>query len=102
MVLVTGSWKLWAVGMAVSLGIFLVLYFTVISPDNKAANQALQNGLQQTQQVLNQTKKQLGSAGQAGSTARKEISKAQRLTACVQAAGTDPSKLASCQTQFCQ
>ena len=46
MVLITQSKRMWLIGMAVSLGIFLLLYFTVIKPDSNAANQALKSGLQ--------------------------------------------------------
>jgi len=97
MVLVTTSWRMWIVGLVASLAIFGVLYLTVIKPDNNAANQALRTGLQQSQQVINQAKQQLGNSN---SQASQALNKASKLTACVQAAGTDPSKLAACQSQF--
>ena len=62
MVLVTGNWKLWIVGLAVSLGIFLVVFFTVITPSDNTANQALQDRPSADAAVLNQAKKQLRSA----------------------------------------
>ena len=62
MVVVTNSWRMWVIGMAVSIGLFAVIYFTVIKPDNNTANQALKSGLQQSQQALGQAQKQVDSA----------------------------------------
>ena len=104
MVLVTNSWRMWLVGLAVSLGIFAVLYFTVIRPDTNTANQAVKAGLQQSQQALNQAQQQVSSAsGQASAATRhaaKKLSDAQKLTACLTAAGTDPTKLQACKTHY--
>lgn len=103
MVLVTSNWRLWAVGMVTSLAIFLLVYFTVIQPSTNTANQALKTGMQQTQQVINQAKKQLDSSGATGavsSQANQQLNKASKLTSCVAAAGTDPSKLANCQSHY--
>jgi hypothetical protein len=104
MVLVTGNWKLWMVGMAASLAIFLVLFFTVIKPSSDTANQAVKSGLQQSQQVLNQAQKQITNAGGANSSvskqAKQSLNKASQLTTCMASAGTDPSKLAACQSKF--
>jgi hypothetical protein len=89
------------VGMAASLAIFVVIYFAVIKPNTDTANQVLRTGLQQTQQALNQASKQLGGAsGQAGSAGGRALTAAQKLTACVSAAGTDASKLQACQVKF--
>jgi hypothetical protein len=103
MVLVTGNWRLWAVGMLTSIAIFAVVYFTVIQPSTNTANQALKAGMQQTQQVINQAKKQLNSSGANGAVANQanqQLDKASKLTSCVASAGTDPSKLATCQSQY--
>jgi hypothetical protein len=104
MVLVTGNWKIWLAGMAASLIIFGVVFFAVIQPDQNTANQAVKSGLQQTQQALNQAQKQFkhaaGSAGAAGTAGQAQLSKAAKLTACIAKAGTDPSKLQSCQTKY--
>jgi methylmalonyl-CoA mutase cobalamin-binding subunit len=119
MVLVTQSKRMWFAGVAVSLLIFAVLYFTVIRPDNNTANQlakqgqqAVNQGLQQSQQVIKQAQQQAKSAGASGSSAaaagsaatnktiNKTVDKAQKLTNCVAAAGTDPSKLQACQVKF--
>jgi hypothetical protein len=89
--------------MVTSLAIFLVVYFAVIQPSTNTANQALKAGMQQTQQVINQAKKQLNSSGATGavaSQANQQLDKASKLTSCVAAAGTDPSKLANCQSQY--
>ena len=106
MVLVTGSWKLALAGMAVSLAIFGVLYFTVIQPDNNAANIAVRSGVRQAQNALNQAQTQLSQAssqaGAAGSQASKSLSQASKLTACVAAAGTDVSKVQSCEAKYGQ
>jgi hypothetical protein len=103
MVLITNNWRLWGLGMLSSLVIFAVLYFTVIKPDNNAANQALKSGLQQSQQVIRQSQKELNNSGAPSGVTKKakhELGAAAKLTACVQAAGTDTSKLASCQAKF--
>jgi hypothetical protein len=96
MVLVTNNWRLWALGMATSLVIFLIVLFAVILPAQNTANQALHQGLQQTQQAIKQSQKAFAGNG----AAQKTLSKAQRLTQCVAAAGTDPSKLSACQSKF--
>ena len=103
MVLVTNNWRLWAVGMAASLIIFLIVLFAVILPAQNTANnainqsnQALKQGLQQSQTAIKQSQKAFKGNG----AAQKTLSKAQKLTACVAAAGTDPSKLSACQAKF--
>ncbi|HEX3834119.1 MAG TPA: hypothetical protein VHW04_19210 [Solirubrobacteraceae bacterium] len=104
MVLVTGNWKLWLVAMPASLAIFAVLFFTVIKPSSDTANQAVKSGLQQSQQVLNQAQKQITSVGGAGNSvtkqAKQQLSKASKLTSCVAAVGTDPSKVEACQSKY--
>jgi hypothetical protein len=113
MVLVSNSWRIWLAGMAASLIIFAVVYFAVIQPDQNTANQVLKSGLQQTQQVIKQAQKQIGSAGgqtgavsasgQTGAVSRQvkqQLSAAGKLTACVAAAGTDPTKIQACQVKY--
>lgn len=110
MVLVTGNWKLWLAGMAVSLIIFLVVLFAVILPAQNTANQAIKSGEQQTQHALKAASQQLNSAssaatssGQASATDKKAkhvLSQAAKLAACVSAAGTDVTKLQACHTKF--
>ena len=117
MVLVTGSKRVWFASMAISIVLFAIIYFTVIRPDQSTANHALKSGLAQSQQVINQAQKQLstassaanGAGAAAGSSAavtsavnqgQKILSKAQKLTKCVAAAGTDTGKLATCQSQY--
>jgi F0F1-type ATP synthase membrane subunit b/b' len=104
MVYVTNNVRVWLIGMAVSLGIFLLVYFTVIQPSTNTANQAIKTGLQQSQQALNQAQQQLRSAGAtaAGTStqAQQALNNAQKLTSCVAAAGTDVTKVAACQSQF--
>jgi Flp pilus assembly protein TadG len=86
-----------------SLVIFLIVLFAVILPAQNTANQAisqgnraLNQGLQQTQQAIKQSKK----AFAGNKSAQQTLSNAQKLTACVAAAGTDPSKLTACQSKF--
>ena len=95
---------------ALSLVLFLIVYFAVIRPDQNTANQAVKTGLQQSQQVINQAKQQLSTAGAQASGQRgrhasaateghqprsgRSSTKAQKLTACVASAATDPTKLA--------
>jgi flagellar biosynthesis/type III secretory pathway M-ring protein FliF/YscJ len=96
MVIVTNNWRLWALGLVSSLVIFLIVYFAVIKPSENTANQALRQGLQQTQQAIKQSQK----AFAGNKSAQQTLSNAQKLTACVAAAGTDPSKLTACQSKF--
>lgn len=104
MVLVTGSKRLWALSLAVSLIIFGVLYFTVIKPDNNTANQLVKSGLKQSQQAINQAQQQVSKAasqsGGASQQTKKTLDKASKLTSCLASAGTDTSKIAACQSQF--
>lgn len=96
MVLVTGNWRLWAIGMVTSLAIFLIVLFAVILPAQNTANQAVKQGLQQAQQAIKQSQKAFGG----NSAAQKTLGNAQKLTACVAAAGTDPSKLSTCTAKY--
>ena len=111
MVLVTGNWRVALAGLAASLVIFAVLFFTVIQPGQNTANQAIKTGLQQSQQALNQAQKQLSNAAtQAGSstsqassvagTAQQTVSKAAKLAGCLASAGLDTSKVQACQAQY--
>ena len=111
MVLVTGNWRVALAGLVASLVIFGALFFTVISPSENTANQAVKAGLQQSQQALNQAQKQLSNAaGQAGSAAsqsssvagaaQQTVNKAAKLAGCLASAGTDVSKVQACQTQY--
>ncbi|HEY1523780.1 MAG TPA: hypothetical protein VGF70_12280 [Solirubrobacteraceae bacterium] len=88
LVLSSGRW--WLASAAVSLIIFLIVYFTVIKPDNNTANQLLKSGEQQVQQAV-QNANASGAKVPAGVT---------NLANCVVAAGTDTSKIAACQSKF--
>jgi len=90
-----GGWKIWLAGLAVSLGIFAVLYFTVIKPTTDTANDAIKTSLKQSQQQLNEAKENAPSA-----QAKQQLSEAERLTACLQEAGIDTSAVQDCQAQF--
>jgi peptidoglycan hydrolase CwlO-like protein len=111
MVVVTNSWRVWAIGMAVSLLIFGVVFFTVIKPSTDTANQAVKSGIQQSQQVLSQAQKQISSAtGQAGATsgqagaaagqAQQTVNRAAKLASCLASAGIDSGKIQACQSQY--
>jgi F0F1-type ATP synthase membrane subunit b/b' len=115
MVLVTGNWRIALAGLAASLLIFGVLFFSVIQPSENTANQAVKTGLQQSQQALNDAQKQLSTAGSqvssatpqtqqqiAGATsqAQQTLSKAAKLANCLSQAGIDTSKVAACQANF--
>jgi hypothetical protein len=129
MVLVTGNWRIAMAGLAASLLIFGVLFFTVIQPSQNTANQAIKSGLQQSQQALNQAQKQLSSAGsqaapaapaasaasaapatsqvqqqisKATGQAQQQLSKAAKLANCLSQAGIDASKIQACQGNFGQ
>ena len=104
MVLVTGNWRLWMVGMVASLAIFAVVFFTVIKPSENTANQALKTGLQQSQQAISQAQKQVSSAaGQSTVSTKKAqatLNNVSKLTSCVSAAGTDATAIQACQAKF--
>ncbi len=97
MVLVTGNWRVALAGLAASLVIFAVVFFTVIQPSENTANQAVKTGLQQTQQALNQAAKQSSSATGAANQA---VSKAAKLAGCLASAGIDTAKVQTCQAQY--
>lgn len=124
MVLVTGNWRIALAGLAASLLIFGVLFFTVIQPSQNTANQAVKAGLQQTQNALSQAQKQLSTAtvpaapaspatpaspaapqtqqqvAGATSKAQQTLNKAAKLANCLSQAGVDTSKVAACQANF--
>jgi len=116
MVVVTGNWRIALAGLAASLLIFGVLFFTVIQPNENTANQAVKTGLQQSQQALNQAQKQLSTAGSQASPAtptaaqkqistatgqaQQTLSKAAKLTNCLSQAGLDATKIQACQANF--
>ena len=88
--LVVSSGRWWIASAAVSLIIFLIVYFTVIKPDNNTANQLLRSGEQQVQQAV-QNANASGAKVPAGVT---------NLTNCIAAAGTDTGKIEACQSKF--
>ncbi len=88
LVLSSGRW--WLASAAVSLIIFLIVYFTVIKPDNNTANQLLKSGEQQVQQAVNSAKSS-GAKVPAGVT---------NLANCIAAAGTDTGKIQACDSKF--
>ena len=104
MMIFTNSPKLWLASLGVSLAIFLGVYILVIKPAQNTANQAVHAGLQQGQQALSQAQQQLKQAqsqgGSVSSQASSALSTAQKLTACVSAAGTDTTKLAACESNY--
>jgi predicted PurR-regulated permease PerM len=120
MVVVTGNWRIALAGLAASLLLFGVLFFTVIQPSTNTANQAVKTGLQQSQQALNQAQKQLSTAGSRASSAassaapqsvqqqvssatgqaQQTLSKAAKLTNCLSQAGLDATKIQACQASF--
>jgi flagellar biosynthesis/type III secretory pathway M-ring protein FliF/YscJ len=88
--LVVSNGRWWLVSAAVSLIIFLIVYFTVIRPDNNTANQLLKSGEQQVQQAVKN----------ANSSGVKVPAGVSNLANCVAAAGTDTGKLEACQSKF--
>jgi hypothetical protein len=90
-----GGWKIWLAGLAVSLGIFAVLYFTVIKPTTDTANEAIRTGLEQSQQQIDDAKQDAPTP-----EARRQLSQASKLTGCLQDAGTDVSAVQECQAKF--
>jgi hypothetical protein len=90
-----GGWRYWLAGLAVSVGIFAVIYFTVIKPTTDTANKALNQSLHEAHQQLHQAQQQAPD-----SQSKKQLSQAEKLTACLQQAGTDVSKVQDCQAKF--
>jgi hypothetical protein len=95
LIVVSSGWKMWLAGLAVSVGIFAVLYFTVIKPTTDTANTALTNSLSQAEQQLNEAKQNAPNA-----QTKHDLSQAQKLTACIADAGTDTGKVADCQAKY--
>lgn len=80
----------WAlISVAVSLAIFLILYFAVIQPGNDSANHAVEQGEKQVQQSVNQAAS--GGGIPAGVT---------NLANCIAAAGTNATELQACAAKF--
>lgn len=67
----------------------------MIKPTTDTANEAIRTGLQQSQQQLNEAKKDAPTP-----EARQRLSEAERLTACLQDAGTDVGAVQDCQAEF--
>jgi hypothetical protein len=88
--LVVSSGRWWIASAAVSLIIFLIVYFTIIQPDNNTANQLLKNGEQQVQQAVKN----------ANSSGVKVPAGVSNLANCIVAAGTDTGKIQACQAKF--
>jgi hypothetical protein len=85
MFVVVRSPKYILISLAVSLGIFLILYFTVISPDQNAANNAIRQGNAALSQAASQSGVPAG---------------AKNLTDCIAAAGTNSAVLQACAAKF--
>jgi type II secretory pathway component PulM len=89
-----GGWY-WLAGLAVSVGIFAVVYFTVIKPTTDTANDAIRTSLEQSQQQLKAAENQAPDA-----QSKQQIINAEKLTGCLSDAGTDVSKVQDCQAKF--
>jgi hypothetical protein len=119
MVFVSRNPMWWLVGTAVSLIVAAIIYFAVIKSSNDTVNNAVKTSEKQAQQIIDSATKQAQSATKAaGSTssgtaasgtaaasgatsaAQTAIDKATKLAACVAKAGTDVSKVQSCQAQY--
>ena len=94
MIIVGGGWKIWLLGLAVSVGIFAVLYFTVIKPTTDTANEAVRNSFQQSNDAIQEAKQD------APPGARRQLDQAEKLTACLQDAGIDTGAIQDCQARF--
>lgn len=73
--------------------LFVIVYFTVIRPDQNTANQAIQQGQQQIQQGEKQVNQQV----QGDSSVPASV---KNLTACITAAGTNATALEACRAKF--
>jgi F0F1-type ATP synthase membrane subunit b/b' len=89
-VIIVGNPRYRLISLAVTVVILIVVYFAIIKPTNNTVNSALKT----SQQELNNAFKQ---SGQASSSAAQS---AQKLQACILAAGTDVSKAQACAAKF--
>lgn len=94
---VMGAMRYRLIGAGISLIVFLIVYFTVIRPDNNAAQNAIRASRQQAQQLEQQLSH---ASGVSQSQADQIMSKAQKLAACMQKAGADPNAIAACTSKF--
>jgi len=99
-IFVSNSWKFWLASLFVSLGIFAILYFTVIKPTTDTANDAVRTSLEQSNEQLNQAQQQLKDVPGSTAGAQKQLSDAEQLTQCLSDAGTDTAAIAGCNAQF--
>ena len=72
-----------------SIAIAAFIYFVIVKPETDNANNQVNHALKQAQPGIDAANKQLQNAGP-------QIDKAQKLQACILAAGTDASKIAAC------
>ena len=106
MVVVTNNWRIWLAGVAASLVVFGVIFFTAIKPSTDTANQAAKAGLQQTQQVLKQVTTDHGSGVANGSAvttsngSNLKVHSASALTQCLAAAGVNSTAVQACHTNY--
>lgn len=75
MVVMGGGGKWWLLSLLISVGIFAVLYFTVIKPTTDTANDAIRTSMQQ-------------------------VAQGQKLSNCIQAAGSNSNAIHRCQRRF--
>jgi hypothetical protein len=87
---VVSSGRWWIASAAVSLIIFLIVYFTIIKPDQNTANQALRAGEQQVQQAVNS----------ATSSGLKVPAGVTNLANCIAAAGANTGELQACAAKY--
>jgi hypothetical protein len=106
MVLITNNWRIWLAGLAASLLIFGVIYFTAIRPGTDTANQAVKAGLQETQQVLNQSEKDLASgvatapAITTSTGGALKVHSVSALAQCLAGAGSNAAAIQACHTNY--
>ena len=101
MVLVTGNWRIWLAGMAASLVIFAVVFFAVISPIRTPPIRRSSRVCSRRSRRSTRPRSRSGaSAVRRAAEAQQTLNNAQKLTACVSAAGTDVAKVQACQVKF--
>jgi hypothetical protein len=93
--LITGSWKIWLAGIAVSLGVFAVIYFTVIKPTTDHRERGRSKQLPAIPGCAQRPRENAPSAA-----AKRQLSQAERLTACLQDAGIDTDAVQDCQARY--
>jgi peptidoglycan hydrolase CwlO-like protein len=79
-----------------SIAIAAFIYFVIVKPQTDSANNQVNNALQQAKPQIDAANKQLQNTNKQLQGAQPSITKAQKLTNCIAAAGADVNKIQAC------